>query len=574
MVPVFTSIGKSGWKKETSLSLSLPRYETDQLISLVGSKRSLGDQLRLIISSLAPLTGTPVFLDPFCGSGAVSRIARSLGMDVRANDVEPFSYILNHVYLTMHSGHLTRMFTEMGGIDAYLSMLHLEGLYASQTGNSVKKPYISRYYAPQSDTHYDANKERLFFTAANARYLDVVREEIEESWLEGRITAREKAVVLAAILFEASRKANTSGSFTSYHKQFYTATKAVRTRIVEPCMLQAPLLPDEHIHCGEMHLGDAADFVSRSSADICYLDPPATVHQYGSSYHMLNSITLWDNYKPSQKLDEDGKLTDRSGIRKDWKQTYSPFCSIKHADKAFIHLFERIDARHIVLTYPTRSVVDSDRILELLSVRNAPVTVVPLVKRNQGGRQSADGKRHIEQVFITGKPKGFYLPVGNGLDLLPMVERLDSLLSAVFRKALDYPPFSFIGGIVLDGLPNTETLMGFSPDELNEKVEFLESQVCKAEEQGLTVLLLSCANGTTLVDGIGRARLEKRLFSLLRRMVASMERSQVKDLQSRLVGLLEHLGPVDSSTTLLSKRLSSFFTLAYDREREAIIGEA
>lgn len=574
MVPVFTPLGKQGWKKEYGLAFALPRYETDQLISIVGSKRPLADQLKLILSSLVSPRGKTLFLDPFCGSGSVSRIARSLGMDVRASDVEPFSFILNHVYLTMHSGHLSRMFTEMGGLDAYLSMLHLEGLYAAETGSSVKKPYLSRYYAPQSDDLYDGEKERLYFTAANARYLDVVREEIEESWLEGRISAREKAVVLAAIIYEASRKANTSGSFTSYHKQFHTAKKAVRTRIVEPCMIQAPVLPDDDVPQGEMHLSDAAEFVSRYSADICFLDPPATVHQYGSAYHLLNSITLWDNHAPSQQLDEDGKLIDRAGIRRDWKQTHSPFCSLKHADKAFIHLLERIDARHIVLIYPTRAMVESDRLFELLSVRNAPVTVVPLVKRNQGGRQSADGKRHVEQLFITGKAKGFQLPVGNGLKLLSLMERLDSLLSVVFKKAIQYPPFSFIGGVVLDGLPNMEVLTALSLEELEEKVVFLESQVCSTGEQGLTVMLLACANSSGIVDGVGRARLEKRLFSLLRRMVPSMGKEETESLFRRIVDLLEHMGPSDSSTKLLLRRLSSFFSLAYDRDREDALGDS
>lgn len=83
------------------MALALPRYETNQLISIIGSKRPISDSLRLILSSLTPRRGTPLFLDPFCGSGVVSRLARGMGMAVRAGDTQPFSYLINHVYLSL-----------------------------------------------------------------------------------------------------------------------------------------------------------------------------------------------------------------------------------------------------------------------------------------------------------------------------------------------------------------------------------------------------------------------------------------------------------------------------------------
>jgi adenine-specific DNA-methyltransferase len=551
------------------VAISLPRYETDQLISVIGSKRPIAEHLRIILSSLAAHTKHTLFLDPFCGSGTVSRIARSLGFSVRASDLEPFSFIINHVYLTLSHDDLLPLFTEMGGIDAYLSLLNLEGLYASLERDNLSHAYLSRHYAPQSDTHFDANKERLFFTPGNARFIDAVRDEIEHAWLEKRITAREKAILLTSIIYEASRKANTSGSFTAYHKRFTTERGKPRTRIVEPCQLRAPVLPDVRSSPpGEMFLCDASDLVKRYSADICYLDPPATVHQYGSAYHLLNSITLWDNYTPSNRVDANGKLRDRSGIRTDWKKTHSPFCSLQHADAAFVHLLNSIDARHIVLTYPSDGIVSAERIYELLQIRNSPVTVLPLYKRNRGGPQGNHGKKQIEQVFITGKTASLAISVGKGLELLPLFERLDVLTQSVFKSVITLDPFSFIGGIILDGLPGIEVLMAISENELAHHIDYLEKQRCSSDEEAMSILFLSCVQKNPFTDGAERARLEKRLFSLLRRHLEHTGEKEKPKVLARFLQLLEQVGPTDVTTSPMIQRLFSFLKIAYDESAE------
>lgn len=550
------------------MALSLPRYETDQLISIIGSKRPVADRLRFLLSSLAPQGKDTLFLDPFCGSGVVSRIARTLGMQVRASDLEPFAFITNYVYLTLSNEDLVPLFSEMGGLDAYVSMLNLEGLYAARSGIDPVRPFLSSHYAPQSDEQLEMVQERLFYTAANARFLDTVREEIESAWLENRISGSEKAVILASILYEASRKANTSGSFTAYHKRFSTAQGAVRTRIIEPCMLRAPVLPDPDLPIGEVHSIEASEFVKRYTADICYLDPPAGVHQYGSAYHLLNSLALWDDFTPSNERDGQGGLVDKAGIRSDWKKTHSPYCSLKHADAALVHLLNTVDARHIVLTYPTNGIVSAERIHALLSARHAPVTVVPLYKRNRGGPQGRGGKKQVEQVFITGTPRGFSLPVGRGLDLLPLIERLDVLNGAVFRTAMEMPPYRFIGGVLLDGLPSAEHLMQLSSEELESHVDYLESHACAHDDEALSVLLVTCMNSGPLVDGVGRARLEKRLFSLLRRMVETLGASEIQSLDYRVQELAEQFGATDRQTEKLIHRLSAFLQLAYDERQE------
>lgn len=515
---------------------SFPRYETDQLVSLLGSKRSLQEPLRLILEELLPKRRPALFLDPFCGSGAVSRVARSLGCRVVAGDVEPFAFILNHVYLTLDNSDLAPLFSEMGGLDAYLSMLNLQGLYAATTGAELSHGYLSRYYAPKDDTRYDGDRERLYYTRFNALFLDTVRDEIEQSWLSGRISAVEKAIVLSSILYEASRRANTSGSFTAYLKRFGSYEGTALSRIAGSSELSAPMLPEDDAVRGSMHVEEATSLVKRFRADICFLDPPASIHQYGSAYHLLNSITLWDHLAPSSERDAQGKLTDRSGIRSDWKQTHSPFCSLKQADAAMIHLLGSVDARHIVLTYPSSGILSPQRIHELLGSRHAPVRVIPLAKRNQGGRQPVSGvKSTIEQVFITGKSPSVVLMVEDSMEKLPHIARLQDLTCAVFRPSLDQGPLKFLGGVLLEELPPAHELLAYDVDTLASLVQKVQSAQCGTLEDSLDVLVDALdGKNPSPIGGKGRVRLEKRILSLLRRSCDASHHEQFDALFMRV----------------------------------------
>jgi len=42
--------------------------------------------------------------------------------------------------------------------------------------------------------------------------------------------------------------------------------------------------------------GDANELVKTIKGDILYLDPPYNARQYGSNYHMLNTISTYENF--------------------------------------------------------------------------------------------------------------------------------------------------------------------------------------------------------------------------------------------------------------------------------------
>ncbi len=321
-------------------------YLTEQLIAYIGNKRALLPFLHGVLSGLVEEPSRAAFLDPFAGSGAVSRLARMMGFRVHANDWEPYSLVINSCHLGVGKSELQSLFGDRGGLGALLAELNdLPALPSEE--------YISRHYAPRATATADWRTERLFYTRENALAIDALRERIERlrpgEPAEPRARS-EKHVLLASLLYQAATHTNTSGVFKACHKGFGGHGRDALTRILAPIRLQAPVLVDAPAP-STMDCMDAASFLRARPGDICYLDPPYAGHQYGSNYFMLNTIALWDKPPVSDERGPDGRFRQKAGIRPDWTRTRSAFCYRSTALPAMKEIVEAADCRWLVVSY-------------------------------------------------------------------------------------------------------------------------------------------------------------------------------------------------------------------------------
>jgi adenine-specific DNA-methyltransferase len=380
-------------------------YLTRQLIAYIGNKRALLPLLNRVLSGLvgggSRRSSAPVFLDPFAGSGSVSRLARYLGCRVLANDWECYAYVLNYAHLCVGEREARQLFRAQGGPECILAELNALGEPAEEDR------YISRYYAPARTEDADYRRERLFYTRENALIIDAIRGRIEALYPgsagEGDAANRpvkEKMLLLAALLYQCATHTNTSGVFKACHKGFGGHGGDALGRILRPIQLQMPVLIDSP-EPSEVGCRDALQFVRRRPADICYLDPPYNQHQYGSNYHLLNTIALWDKPEVSNELREDGRLKHKAGIRRDWIKTRSEFCYRRTAPEAFRRLLEAIDARHIVLSYNTEGIIPFDELVELMSSQGRLELHGNEYVKYRGGKQSLSRQVHnLEFVLV------------------------------------------------------------------------------------------------------------------------------------------------------------------------------
>jgi adenine-specific DNA-methyltransferase len=404
---VFTSTLESLKKGSTTMldTKTIP-YLSQQLPAYIGNKRSLLGFLREVFLQLSQgfdqNKAQLRFFDGFAGTGAVSRLAKFMGFSVYSNDWEHYSWIMNSAFLKANQDFKSIGFLNRGGFKKVLDLLNDPSIFPVEDIS-----YLETYYAPINTLHTDYRKERLFYSRENAGFLDRTRQLIEEwypGWELEPQQLLEKQLLLSLVIYQAATHANTSGVFKAYHKGFGGHSGDALKRILSPMSLIEPeLWPGRADY--EVWNEDVLKAARRQSFDLVYLDPPYNIHQYGSNYFMLNTISKWDQPDPQFHL-VDGKLSVKAGIREDWKETWSPFCSKKTAVGAMEDLFNTLDAPIIALSYNTEGIVAFDELVDLMAQQGAVSIQSQDYITYRGGRQSPSRKiSNMEMVLVLDRTK-------------------------------------------------------------------------------------------------------------------------------------------------------------------------
>lgn len=377
-------------------------YLKENLIAYIGNKRRLLPFLKNTFSSLIESDKSiKSAADIFAGSGSVSRLLKTLNLKVYSNDWEYYSYILNYAHLMIKPKELEKMFLHTGGVINTINILNeTEKINDSDL-------YISKYYAPKDDNNPDIVNERMFYSQKNARRIDIIRHNIELMFKNKLINKKEYFYLLANLIYEAATHANTSGVFKAFHAGFGGRNKDALNRILGTITMKTiPLYDGEK--CSVSML-DASEFSNKNKNkifDILYLDPPYNQHQYGSNYHLLNTIAKWDKPEVNEKIYIDGKKTNKSAIRKDWKKTKSSYCYKQTAQKTLNDLLSNTNAKYIVMSYSTDGIIKYEELLDTLETFGSLNIVSSEYTRYRGAKRSiVNTKKNIEYLFVVNTKK-------------------------------------------------------------------------------------------------------------------------------------------------------------------------
>lgn len=495
-------------------------YLTSQLIAYIGNKRALLGVLADLFRELDSENRIHTFLDPFAGSGAVARLGKYLGYRTACNDWEPYSRIINAAHIGIDHSEADRYFD--GGLERVIGEIN--------RSRAEVPSYVARYYAPCKTEEADYRRERLFYTAENAAFIDRSRHLIEmryPGWDLGEGERKAKTLLLASLIYQAATHANTSGVFKAFHKGFGGHGKDAIKRITAPMRLLPPVLIDGTPGCGS-YGEDARDFVLGRTADLCYLDPPYNQHQYGSNYHLLNTVVLWD--KPEYPLERggDGRLRDKAGIRRDWTKTRSDYCYGETAGRALSGLLDRIDCRYIVLSYNTEGIIPFDELVDMLSDRGTLDLYSSDYVTYRGGRQSISKAVHNAEFFLLLRCGGTTSAGAKKRIRRFRKERhLALLLKGTFHpRRLEKSSAGLPAGFNLDcgsrepcrivEAPNEGDIAALSESDLDRSIAVLElSRFEDYREECLYLIeLLAGADGDTRL----RSRIERRFVQILKKI--------------------------------------------------------
>ena len=370
-------------------------YLTEQIIAYIGNKRKL---LPLIYKAIENAGVSPnekiSFFDVFSGSGVVSRFAKYLGFEVYSNDWEYYAYVLNRGFLEFNESDIKKIFGSQSEFEKILNEIN------SLPEPSEDNQYIAKYYAPKEfDVEQaDYKTERLFYTRENALAIDKIRNWIENYQVKNKKISdevesdfvREKVfyLLLANLLYESATHTNTSGVFKAFHKEFGGHGKDALSRIMKKIELHPLVLIDSKakVHVYQENANELARKIK--GIDIAYLDPPYNQHQYGSNYHMLNTIAKWDKIPAPLELNSKGVLKKKAAIREDWVNTRSDYCYKDSAEESFEDLIMHLDARYIFISYSTDGIIPFERMREICTKRGRLSLVTNEYTTYRGGKQS------------------------------------------------------------------------------------------------------------------------------------------------------------------------------------------
>jgi adenine-specific DNA-methyltransferase len=176
------------------------------------------------------------------------------------------------------------------------------------------------------------------------------------------------------LVYEACYRSNTSGVFKGFHNGWGGQTGTALYRIATDLELRPPVFCDNGQQ-NQVFREDAqslAQHLSSEEVDIAYLDPPYNQHPYGSNYHVLNSVVLWD--KPA--LPRQITRGTKAAIRLDWRtERRSAYNHREEASRAYQQLLNTIRARYILTSYSTDGTIPLENLLQS-NVQRGHVSIV------------------------------------------------------------------------------------------------------------------------------------------------------------------------------------------------------
>lgn len=193
---------------------------------------------------------------------------------------------------------------------------------------------------PEEDNYMSENFANTYFSLRDCRKIGFIREDIEEKYRKEEINGRERALLIASLLYAMDKIANTCGHYDAY-RQGVEYEKQLELSVPQPDGNQ-----NENNRC---YNTDTNELMHHLEADLVYIDPPYNSRQYCDAYHLLENVARWDRpevYGVARKM-------DRSSLKSD-------YCTQK-ATAAFEELIQSIHAKYILLSYNNMAEKGNDR---------------------------------------------------------------------------------------------------------------------------------------------------------------------------------------------------------------------
>lgn len=321
----------------------------------IGSKAKLSDWIMDLIEE--ETEGVETFTDIFAGTAIISSLALDKYKRVIVND---FLYANNIIY----------------------NGFFKKGDWDKEKVSEIIMKYNSLDPVKLPENYFSENFGGKFYEYNISKQIGYIRQNIED--IKNEITEKEYNILLATLIYNIDKLANTVGHFDAYIK------KPIK---FQP--LRMRLIDAKDFDNIEIYREDANLLAREIESDLVYIDPPYNSRQYCRFYHLYETLIKWD--KP--------KLY---GVAlKPEPENMSAYCTVK-AKERFEDLVKNLKTRYLVVSYnntynsKSNSSENKMRIEEIVDILNrcGETKTFECLHRffNTGKTEFKD---HKELLFIT-----------------------------------------------------------------------------------------------------------------------------------------------------------------------------
>ena len=318
-------------------------------LNYIGSKRNLLPTYGEIFNKY--IKKNCIFADFFCGTGIVSNYVKTnFNATIIANDMQLFSYYITKSRIVNYTDD-----------EVDIIKYHFDKMNNLTNAGFFTKNYSDKY-----------------FTFNNCKKIDGCRLYIESLTTEDKI----KEYLISSLISAADKVSNTASVYGAFLK--HIKKSASNDLFLE----HLPIVNNNQNGTDQFYNSNILDLRYENEIDVLYLDPPYNSRQYGSNYHILETIAKYDN-------------PILSGITLLPPYKKSTFCS-KAKNTAFNSLKEIINKfkyKILIMSYSSDGIINLDDILTLFK-QKGKTTLYEINYKKFQSQKSSEKKNIIEYLIV------------------------------------------------------------------------------------------------------------------------------------------------------------------------------
>lgn len=280
-----------------------PELEIQKQINLE-SRRYIGNKNKLtnwiLETILAETKNVKSILDIFAGTASVAKATFKYFDKVIVNDI-------------LHSNKaIYKAFFEIGNWNKEKLNFILKS-WNELKADQINENYFSEQFGDK------------FFEHNTSKIIGYVRQDIEDK--KDELTEKEYNILLATLIYNIDKIANTVGHFDAYIKKPIRSNK-LNFHLINPVDFAGI----------EIHQENANVLARNIKADIAYIDPPYNSRQYSRFYHLYENLIQW-------------KKPELFGVAlKPKPENMSVYCTVGAKD-AFKDLVNNLNVKYLAVSY-------------------------------------------------------------------------------------------------------------------------------------------------------------------------------------------------------------------------------